>query len=585
MNSDDRLRQAFEDLEHRTEVVDPRFSLQRLGRESRPRAWVPALAGAAAVLAVIGVVAVTGLLSGPDTDDVVGTTIPDSTTLVPETSTTATVVEETTTTVPTATNQLPTHRVIGVADDDVLNVRKEPGANADLLAELAPNYRGIRVIDNVEIVEDGGEWRQVELVDPVRLVGLEEPLHGAPIIGWVNAAFIEPHDPSAADRFPCGGEMASTIEATGTDPDHVYAIRQFGLGGCLRTVVTFGQNFDENRPLYDRIATDVRPAGTPAIRWEQVNGVAVLILEDMPYAWATQSGTFESSLALVGRWTDGSLAIFLTVPGATSVHIADSGDLVIDVTPFETTPLAGNGFHILGEPVAGPGGTIEIWGLARPFEANIGTTLLDSTGGPPEIDAPPYVMTTDWTEAWGLFQYRAHGLEPGEYLLSLVMEGGEDAIEFAVPFTIPSRSEDETVTDADLAITDGLRASARGEREDLPFADEVTISLGTDHEVILFDPGAAMGSRYWTIGVEEWNGYSGPFPVLGPLRGEAGITTTAVGPQPHCAGPALEIPWESARQLTIQPAGITSCLEWYAISLFLNEAGEIERVMLDLWEP
>lgn len=578
MNSDDRLRQAFEDLEQRAQAVDPRFSLQRLGRESRPRAWVPALAGAAAVLAVIGVVAVSGLLSGPDTDDVVGTTVPDATTLVPETSTTLPAVAETTTTIPTETNELPTHRVVGVADDDVLNVRREPGADADLLAELPPNYRGIRAIDNVEIVEDGGEWRQVELVDPVRLVGLEEPLHGAPIIGWVNSAFIESHDPSAADAFPCGGQMSSTIEATGTDPDHVYAIRQFGLGGCLRTVVTFGQNFDEERPLYDRISTDMRPAGIPAIRWEQVNGVAVLILEDVPYAWATQSGTFESSLALVGRWTDGSLAIFMTVPGATSVHVADSGDLVIDVTPYGTTPLAGNGFHLLGEPVAGPGGTIEVWGLARPFEANIGTTLLDSTGGPPEIDAPPYVMTTDWTEAWGLFQYRAHGLEPRTYLLSLVAEGGEEGIEFPVPFEIPEREPEETVTDDDLAITDGLRAFARGESEDLTFADDVTISLGVDHE-------ASLSENGWAIDVDEWNGYAGPFDVLGPLRNEAGITTTAVGPVAHCASPPLEFPWESARQLTIQPAGITSCLEWYAVSVFLDDAGEINRVMLDLWEP
>jgi hypothetical protein len=37
--------------------------------------------------------------------------------------------------------------------------------------------------------------------------------------------------------------------------------------------------------------------------------------------------------------------------------------------------------------------------------------------------------------------------------------------------------------------------------------------------------------------------------------------------------------------LTIQPAGVSSCLEWYAVSVFLNDAGPIERVMLDLWEP
>ena len=583
MNSDDRLREAFDDLQHRAETVDPQFSLQRMSRSSTERrAWVPALAGAAVVLAVIGGVAVSGLLSGPDTDDVVATTtVPsDSTTLVPDSTTTSLDDPVTTTTVvaPEDSSELPTHRVVGVAADDVLNVRVDPGADADVLAELPPNYRGIRVIDNVEIVEDGGEWRQVRLVDPIRLVGLEEPLHGAPIVGWVNSAFIEPHDPSVSDAFPCGGQMTSTIEATGPDPDHVYSIRQFGLGGCIRTVVTFGQNFDEQRPLYDRISTDVRPAGIPDIRWEQVNGVAVLILEDVPYAWATESNTYESSAALVGRWTDGSLAIFLTIPGATSIQISETGDLVIDVTPFTAiTPLAGNGFHILGEPVVGPG-TIEVWGLARPFEANVGTTILGPDGNPVEGVGPNFVMTTDWTEAWGLFQYRAVGLEPDEYLLTLVQEGGEQAIEFDVPFTVPERDSADTVTESDLELTDGIMDLARGEDVDVPFADGVTISLGVDHD-------ASLAENDWTIDVEEWNGYAGPFDVLGPLRNEGGITTTSLGPQPHCASPPLDIPWESARQLTIQPAGISSCLEWYAVSLFLNDAGEIDHVMLDLWEP
>lgn len=587
MNSDDRLRQAFDDLQQRTESVDPQFSLQRMSRSSTERrAWVPALAGAAVVLTVIGGVAVAGLLSGPETDDVVATTVPsDSTTLIPDSTTTSVdePVSTTTTVPPTSSNVLPTHRVTGVAGDDVLNVRKEPGADGELLAELAPDYRGIRLFDNVAIVEDGGEWQQVMLLDPVRLIGLEEPLHGAPITGWVNAAFIEPHDPSMSDAFPCGGQMTSAIEATGTDPDHVYAIRQFGLGGCIRTVVTFGQNFDEQRPLYDRISTDVLPAGIPDIRWEQVNGVAVLILEDVPYAWATESNTHESSAALVGRWTDGSLAIFLTIPGATSIQVSDTGDLVIDVTPFENPGLAGNGFHILGEPVAGPGGTIEVWGLARPFEANIGTTILDTDGDQVEGAGPDFVMTTDWSEAWGLFQYRALGLEPGAHVLRLTQQGGDEDIEFDVPFMVPERDAEDTVTTTDLAVTDALRAEARGEEVGLPFAEDVTISLGTDHEVSLSDPLAGNG---WTIDVEEWNGYAGPFDVLGPLRNEVGITTTSVGPQPHCAGPPLDVPWDdAARQLTIQPAGISSCLEWYAISLFLNDASEIEHVMLDLWEP
>lgn len=575
MNSEDRLRQAFEDLEHRTEAVDPRFSLQRLGRGGERRAWVPALAGAAAVLAVIGVVAVSGLLSGPETDDDVGATVPDSTT---------TSLDEplTTTSVPTATDSdLPTHRVTGVAEDDVLNVRAQAGSDTDLIAVLPPTYAGIRALDNIEVVADGGNWRQVELVDPTRVVDGGE-LDGQRLVGWVNSAFIEEYDPTLPEIAPCEHDIGPMPDATGEGPDHVYSVRQFGLGGCIRTVVTFGQDFDTGYWPIDGITTDIRPAGIPAMTRHQVNGTTVFVLEGVPYAWDPQSGTHESSVALVGRWTDGSLAIFVTVPGTTSVRVTDRNQLVIDTTPYAETSPAGNGFHLLGQPVVGPGGTVEVWGLARPFEASIGTTLLDSTGGPPEVDAPPFVMTTDWTEAWGMFQYRAAGLEPGEYLLSLVQEGGEEAIEFSVPFEIPERSPEDTVTEADLALTDRLRAFARGASEDLTFADDVVISLGVDHEQTLGDP---YDVDLWMIEVDEWNGYAGPFDVLGPLRGEVGITVSTIGPVAHCAGPPLEIPWDSSRQLTLTPAGASSCLEWYAVSVFLNDAGEVNRVMLDLWEP
>lgn len=582
MNSDDRLRRAFDDLAHRVEAVNPRFSLQRLSRRSERRGWVAALAGAGAVLAVIGVVAVSGFLSGPDTDDVVATTVPTSTPIVPDSTTTRIDEPITTTTVAgeEASNR-PTHRVVGVADDDVLNVRAQPGADGDLIAVLPPTYAGIRALDNIETVVDGGNWREVELLDPTRVVERGE-LDGVRLTGWVNSAFIEEYDPTLPEVAPCEHDIGPMPDRVGDAPDHVYSIRQFGLGGCIRTVVTFGQDFDEGRWPIDGITTDMRPAGTPQMTRHQVNGTTVFVLENVPYAWDPQSGTHESSVALVGRWMDGSLAIYVTIPGTTSVRVTAGGQLVIDTTPYETANPAGSGFHLLGEPVVGPGGTVEVWGLARPFEATIGTTILGPDGGPVEDVGPPFVMTTEWTEAWGLFQYRAVGLEPGEYLLSLVQEGGEEAIEFSVAFEIPDRSPDATVTDGDLEITDGLLAEARGADVGLPFADDVTISLGTDHEASLSDPDEGAG---WTIDVDEWNGYAGPVDVLGPLRGEQGITITSVGPQPHCASPPLDVPWDAARQLTISPAGVSSCLEWYAVSLFLNDAGQIERVMLDLWEP
>ncbi len=584
MNSDDRLRQAFDDLERRAERVDPQFSLQRLPRGSQRPAWLPALAGAAAVLAVIGVVAVAGLLSGPDDDEVVtGATDDVTTTIGNTTEATGTSEPPTTLVLPIDASWFyPTHRVVGVAADDVLNVRVAPGASSDLVAVLPPDYAGLLATENSAVVEDGGEWREFELVDPARAV-IRGEFDGQRLTGWVNTAFVEPYDPSLPDVFPCEHEIGPMPETSGTSPDHVYSVRQFGLGGCIRTVVTFGVDFDQERWPIDGISTDMRPAGIPATSRLQVNGTTVIVLEDVPYAWATQSGTFESSVALIGRWTDGSLAIFVTVPGTTSVRVSDRNQLVIDVTPHNVpSGTAGSGFHLLGAPVVGPGGTLEVWGLARPFEANIGTTILDQTGGPVPDAGPPFVMTTDWTEAWGLFQYRASGLAPGEYLLTLVQEGGEQAIEFAIPFTVED-VDAERVTDADLAVTDALRGFARGTvaSSDVGFADTVAISLGNDHESVVLD---VNDPAAWVIDADEWNGYAGPFDVLGPLRSEAGITLTLVGPQPHCASPALDAR-VAFRQMSIQPAGITSCLEWYSIDVFLDASGDIERIRLDLWEP
>ncbi len=587
MNSDDRLRRAFADLERRAREVDVRSGLARLPRRTDRPAWLPALAGAAAVVIVIGAVAVSGFLAGPDDDSDIATgTTTGDTSVTPGTDpVTSTTVFVTTTLAPLDDPRLPTHRVSGVAADDVLNMRRDPGTSGELYAALPPNYAGIRLVGNVAIVADGAEWWEIELLDPIRLIGQEEPLDGAPITGWVNSAFVAEYDASAADQqAPCTGAIGTAPAAAGPGPDHVYAIRQFQLDACVRTVVTFGENFDDGYPTYDRISTDVRPAGSPTVRLERINGTTAVILDGVPYAWATQSGTFQSSVALVGRWTDGSLAVFVTVPGSTSVQVTDDGRLVIDVTPDAPSGPAGAGFHLLGSPVVMPGGAVEVWGLARPFEANIGTTILGADGSPVEGVGPPFVMTTDWIDAWGLFQYRAVGLESGVHLLTLVQEGGDQAHELAVEFTVPDRQPAETLLSSDLELTDRVRAFARGEisASDLPFTDAVEISLGTDHLATVTDPGDPSS---WLIDTAEWNGYAGPFDVLGPLRSEAGITTTLVGPQPHCAGPPLDTPWPSVRRLSIQPTGTTSCLEWYAIDVFLDGDGAITRLMLDLWEP
>jgi hypothetical protein len=88
----------------------------------------------------------------------------------------------------------------------------------------------------------------------------------------------------------------------------------------------------------------------------------------------------------------------------------------------------------------------------------------------------------------------------------------------------------------------------------------------------------------------------GPFSALQVLRGDdpdpTGADPVSVGPNyDHCAGPPRpgpELPQQvSDRLLVLQPGPgqIDSCLQWYAVEVHLDRAGQVSAVVLDLWEP
>jgi len=90
----------------------------------------------------------------------------------------------------------------------------------------------------------------------------------------------------------------------------------------------------------------------------------------------------------------------------------------------------------------------------------------------------------------------------------------------------------------------------------------------------------------WSVGVDEFEGYSGPFHLYDQLEA-GGPPEFTVGPHDHCAGQPRLLPGElqGLRQLSIQPTGIDSCLQWYAIDIFVNDEGQAVAVMLDLFGP
>jgi uncharacterized membrane protein len=87
-----------------------------------------------------------------------------------------------------------THRVVGVAADDVLNVREQPDPRARRIGALQPGASGV-VVTGVQQRVGGQRWWEVVHGEAGR---------GA---GWVNARFLAPEDvaPAAGFDLRCGG--------------------------------------------------------------------------------------------------------------------------------------------------------------------------------------------------------------------------------------------------------------------------------------------------------------------------------------------------------------------------------------------
>lgn len=162
---------------------------------------------------------------------------------------------------------------------------------------------------------------------------------------------------------------------------------------------------------------------------------------------------------------------------------------------------------------------------------------------------------------------------------------------------VPERGSMVEVTDEDRALVDRFRngffdGPTFAEQPDPRFgADGLTLWLGgaisEPHSLEELNDNAA-----WTFDVADFDGLSGPFNIFDVLDQSAvsdlpGETVLAVGPHNHCAGQPLLLPesLQGLRQLSIQPTGIDSCLQWFAVDLFVDDAGVVVAVMLDLWGP
>jgi hypothetical protein len=161
------------------------------------------------------------------------------------------------------------------------------------------------------------------------------------------------------------------------------------------------------------------------------------------------------------------------------------------------------------------------------------------------------------------------------------------AVGVLIAVALPACLHDDRDDDAGL---DALVAFAREPSSEtwsaLPLADDVELGLGhhlRERRVAseLRDPAA------WEIEAPRFfRGAVGPFSALRLLAGNEDVRYVD-GSYPRCASPpaAPQRGLASLRRRSIQPQETESCLQWFAVDVYLTDDGEIAAVTLDLWEP
>jgi hypothetical protein len=143
--------------------------------------------------------------------------------------------------------------------------------------------------------------------------------------------------------------------------------------------------------------------------------------------------------------------------------------------------------------------------------------------------------------------------------------------------------------DSDEETLDALVAFAREPGEEtwsrLPLADTVRLGLGDRlrerHSAReLRDPEA------WLVEARLFRAGVGPFSALAPLARTEELEYRE-GSYRRCAEAPAAPPAEisSLRRRSIHPRETESCLQWFAVDVFLTNEDEIAAVTLDYFEP
>lgn len=142
-------------------------------------------------------------------------------------------------------------------------------------------------------------------------------------------------------------------------------------------------------------------------------------------------------------------------------------------------------------------------------------------------------------------------------------------------------------TETDLALAEVFLAYVAEPTAEtaaaLPFAE--TVSLGIGDQILRTITAAERADPLqWSLEMEEYEGYGGPFSAL-DLASDPAVVT--IGDHPRCAAAPVPAPggFETLRRVSIQPETATSCLEWWTVDFYVDTDGIVQAVTLDLFGP
>lgn len=185
----------------------------------------------------------------------------------------------------------------------------------------------------------------------------------------------------------------------------------------------------------------------------------------------------------------------------------------------------------------------------------------------------------------------------------IVAGGGSDAPDddFVVPPTTPADAPTDAPVDdhgsdrepvhADRRLMDrflrfALDPSTRTASQ-VPFAAR-GVRLGLGQQVVTrLSSEQIIDPRSWRIERTNWRGLRGPFSALELIREQAagrgdGLSLRA---HPRCAAPMEESPVtvNDLRTVSVQPAVVGSCQQWFAVDLSIGDAGNVRAVTVDMF--